>query len=260
MNSNLSRSRPQLCAVSYLNTTPLSRGFLEGPLQNQVDVDFLLPADCADAVRSHQFDAGLLPVIEISRQGLPILSDVGIACRGPVRSILLISKVDPGKIRTLAADSSSRTSVILTRILLEKHFLAQDPVFISMKPDYQKMLQQADACLIIGDPALRIDPDQLPYQVFDIGEQWWQLTGLPMVFAAWAGHTRLEGSLFHDSWTFGMETLDQYIGTEAAKREIPEELARHYLLHHIHFEIGPEERRGLEEYLRLAATIEEIAA
>lgn len=260
MNSNVSGNLPQLCAVSYLNTTPLSRGFLKGSLSSQVKVDFLLPADCADAVRDRRFDAGLLPVIEIARQNLPILSDVGIVCRGPVRSILLISRVPPVEIRTLATDSSSRTSVMLTRILLEKHFGTRSPQFISMKPEMEQMLQSADACLIIGDPALHIQPESIPYQVFDIGELWWQMTGLPMVFAAWAGHTALPKNLFRESWEYGMATIDGYVAEEATKRGIPAEIARHYLTHHIRYEIGAEERRGLEEYLRLAATMEIIAA
>lgn len=260
MNPNIHSNRPQLCAVSYLNTIPLVWGLLEGPQRPLADVDFRLPADCADAVRDGQFDAGLLPVIEIARQGLPILSDVGICCRGPVRSILLISKVSPSDIRTLAADTSSRSSVMLARVLLANHYRVEDAEFIPLKPDVEAMLAKADACLVIGDPALHIDPAKVPYQVADLGEVWWQLTGLPMVFAAWAGKTPLPVSLFRDSWQFGMERMDEYVASEATKRGFPEDLAREYLTHHIHYEIGPEERRGLEEYLRLAATMETIPA
>lgn len=259
MNSIVSPNRPRLCAVSYLNTTPLSRGFLDGPQKELAKIDFRLPADCADAVRDGSFDAGLLPVIEIARQNLPILSDVGIACRGPVRSILLISKVPFSEIRSLAADTSSRTSVILARILLAEHFGVNDALFIPMKPDLETMLAAADACLIIGDPALHIDPVAIPYHVADLGEVWWQLTGLPMVFAAWAGKTPLPKSLFRESWEYGMTTLDRYVDQEAAARNLSADLARNYLTSHIHFEIGPEEQRGLEEYLRLAATMEAIA-
>ncbi len=260
MNSTSSGVRPQLCAVSYLNTIPLCRGFIEGPVQYEAHVNFLLPADCADAVREHIFDAGLVPVIEIARQSLNILSDVGIACRGPVRSILLISRVPAAEIRTLATDSSSRTSVVLTRILLEKYLNAGPLQMISMKPDMDAMLQVADACLIIGDPALRIDPASVSGQVFDIGQLWWEFTGLPMVFAAWAGRGSIPAEIFRKSWEYGMETMDEYIKAEAQQRGLSAETARDYLTRSIHFEIGPEERRGWDAYLRLAATMETIAA
>ena len=108
----------RVSAVSYLNTWPLVWGFLHGPQQGFFDFRFDLPAQCAAALGTGDADIGLVPCAELDRLGLDFLPDLGIACEGPVRSILLISKCPFARIRTLAVDSGSRTSVALTRILL----------------------------------------------------------------------------------------------------------------------------------------------
>ena len=106
-------------------------------------------------------------------------------CHGPVRSILLISKVPFQQIRTLSADSSSRTSVMLSRIVLARKYGAF-PEIRTHRPDLAEMLDFDDACLIIGDPALVLDPATLPFHVLDLGAEWTEMTDLPMVFAVWA--------------------------------------------------------------------------
>lgn len=250
-----------LAAVSYLNTVPLIRGFLNGPQRGIARVVVDLPAACADLVRTGDAAAGLMPAIEAHRAGLAILGDVGIACRGPVRSILLISKVPAAEIRTLAADSSSRSSVALTRILLTQHFGNLAFEMFEMAPHLQRMIDLADACLIIGDPALRLAHGDLRgFHVYDLGEEWWRLTGLPMVFAVWSGRVPFDPRAFRDSLDFGRASLDEYLAAESARRGVDESLAREYLTRHIVYDIGPEERRGLDEYLKLAAILEETTA
>ena len=159
---------------------------LHGPQQGLFDLDFRIPSGCADDMAAGAADIGLIPSFELTRQDLEVIAGPGIACRGPVRSILLISSRPAPEIRTLAADSSSRTSVELVRIVLERRYGAA-PVSIPHPPDLEAMLRVADAAVIIGDPALRIDPARLPYYVYDLGGEWVEMTGLPMVFAVWAG-------------------------------------------------------------------------
>lgn len=250
-----------LSAVSYLNTLPLIWGFLEGPQRPLARISRDLPAACAEAVRKGRAAAGLLPVIEAHRGGLPLLGDVGIACRGPVRSILLISKVPASLIRTLKTDASSRSSVALTRILLAHYFRNPSVEMSPMPPDLPRMLEGADACLIIGDPALKLTPGSLSgLYVYDLGEEWRRMTGLPMVFAVWSGHVPFDPVAFRESLDFGRAHLDDYLASEAAQRGLPLELARDYLTRHIVYDIGPEERRGCGEYLKLAAILEEMPA
>src|SRR5215813_7297152 len=115
-------SRPRVSAVSFLNTTPLVWGMLHGPQQGLFDLEFRLPAGCADDLANGSADIGIVPSFELTKQDLEIIPGVGIACHGPVRSILLISHCPAAKIRTLAADTSSRTSVELARVILERKY------------------------------------------------------------------------------------------------------------------------------------------
>src|SRR6476661_1331478 len=158
---------------------------LHGPARGLFDLEFRIPAGCADQLASGAADIGIVPSFELTRQELEILPGAGIACHGAVRSILLISTRPAAEIRTLAADTSSRTSVQLARVILERRYGAE-PRQIPHPPDLEAMLRVADAALIIGDPALRISLD-VPYHVYDLGAEWVEMTGLPMVFAVWAG-------------------------------------------------------------------------
>jgi predicted solute-binding protein len=191
----------------------------------------------------------------MSRQNLEMVPGVGVAARGAVRSILILSKRPLAEIRTLAADSSSRTSITLARIVLARRY-GVEPLFQPYAPDLAAMLEQADAALIIGDPALRLDLSSLPYHVADLGQEWTEMTCLPMVFAVWAGHKRhitpAVVKALNDSCRYGREHLEDIVKIDAAARGIPETLAREYLTGNIVNELGPKEYEGLELYLRYA--------
>lgn len=251
--------RPRVAAVSYLNTVPLIWGYLQGPQRPDIDLLQVLPAKCADLVAASEADVGLLPVVEIARQKLSYFPEIGIACRGPVRSILLVSKVPIAQIRTIAWDHGSRTSVMLTRVVL--HLLhGIHPEGQAQAPNLPAMLATADAALLIGDAALRVDPAKLPYHVLDLGQQWFQITGLPMVFALWAGRpSALTHSLRQSllgSWHYGQERLPEIIDHQADRRGMMRSLVRDYFHKHIVFALGEDERKGMQEYLRQAALLE----
>jgi chorismate dehydratase len=257
---------PRVCAVSYLNTVPLVWGFLRGPQQGLADIEFRVPSECARLVDSGGADAGIVPVVEIERQGLSAIPGTGIACHGPVRSILLVSRVEPRAIRRLACDSGSRTSVMLARVVLRQRFGA-DPALLSMPPDLDRMLAEADAALLIGDAALRVDPATLPYAVLDLGEEWLRLTGLPMVFAVWAG--KPEGiaplveagfeAAFRESLDCGLRNIATIVDEESRRRALPRDLVEQYLTRHIAFEIGVQENEGMARFLQSVAEIETAA-
>jgi len=230
-------------------------GLLHERGREHVDLSFALPSVCSDSIAAGGADIGLVPVIEIARQGLEIVPGVGICCEGPVRSILLVSRVPFSAIRTLAADSSSRTSVQLARLILRDRYGAE-PTTLEHPPVLEQMLSHADAALIIGDPALRLDRAHLPYQALDLGEEWYALTGLPMVFAAWAGKPPLDiprlERIFTESYEFGLTHLAEILSSEAHKHGVPVELAHRYLTRHIHFPLGAKEYRGMNTFLELA--------
>ena len=247
--------RLRVCAVSYLNTTPLVWGMLHDPQRGLFDLDFQIPAACADQLASGAADIGIIPSFELTRQSLEVIPGAGIACHGPVRSILLVSARPAGEIHRLAADSSSRTSVQLARVLLERRFAAE-PDLIPHTPDLDAMLRIADAALIIGDPALRIEPSRLPYYVYDLGKEWVEMTGLPFVFAVWAGRKSVITpgvvDAFQQSCRFGRERIEEIVAAESGRREIPRDLVREYLTHRIVHELGPRDYEGMDRFLEYA--------
>jgi chorismate dehydratase len=251
----------RVSAVSYLNTWPLVWGFQHGPQQGLFDFRFDLPAICASAVGSGEAEIGLVPCAELDRLKLDFFSELGIACDGPVRSILLVAKCPFEEIRTLAADSSSRTSVALTRIVLDRLYGCR-PVIHAREPRLKNMLSDCDAALIIGDPALHLEPLNLPYRTMDLGEEWTRWTGLPMVFAVWAGKkkflTEQVGRIFLDSYRWGRTHLNDIVQEAVRGRGFPEALAREYLTRHIVFELSGKHLEGLALYREYVRALEPL--
>lgn len=250
----------RVCAVRYLNTTPLVWGLLHGPQRDVFDLRLTSPAECADAVRSSDAHIGLVPIVALARQhDLVVIPGHAIACRGAVRSILLVSKKPMEEITSFAADEGSRTSTILAQILLARRFGVR-PRVRPYPPKLDDMLDLADAALIIGDPALRIDPEGgewrgQPLHTYDLGAAWVEMTGLPMVYAVWAVKKLVADpgltDVFAASARYGREHIEDIIEVESKQRDLPPELVRRYLTHHIRFDLGEEERRSMETFLRL---------
>src|SRR5215472_3748922 len=146
----------RISIVQYLNTAPLVWGFTNGPLQGKYDLSFTVPSQCAEDLRAGRADVAIIPAIEYQRiPGLAILPDMAIASKNQVRSLLVIAKKPIAQVHAFALDSSSRSTQALTRILCaEKWRIA--PQFAEALPDLPEMLHNADAALLIGDPALRL--------------------------------------------------------------------------------------------------------
>jgi len=233
---------------------------LHGEEQGLFDLEFSLPSECADRLEAGTADIGIVPSAELPRLGLATIPGAGIASRGPVRSILLVTKVPRARIRVLAADTSSRTSVQLARILLQQNHGAR-PRLVPFRPDLEAMLKAADAAIIIGDPALRVDARNSPYEIVDLGEEWTATTGLPMVFAVWGGRPEcITPSLaqpFLNSCRFGLARIEDIVRQESAPRGLSEELVRNYFARNVTLLLGDEEQQGLELFLRHLAALEE---
>ena len=201
----------RISAISYLNTAPLMWDFEHGgthPLGKlgagsfakdakgwgtHFDISYTLPSACARALAEGTADIGIIPAAAYAEiPGLLVLPEVAIASRRAVRSILLVSKVPVDQVRSIALDTSSMTSVALTKILFEK-WLGSGRTFTAMAPDVDQMLAECDAGLLIGDPALKIDRKR--YHTLDLAEEWIRHTGKPFVFAFWA----VRGAALRDS-------------------------------------------------------------
>jgi chorismate dehydratase len=254
----------RISAISYLNTAPLMWDFEHGEAGRGFDISYTLPSACARALQAGTADIGIIPAAAYTQvPGLMVLPGVAIASRRPVRSILLVSRVPVDKIRTVALDTSSMTSVALTKILFEK-WLGGGRTFSSMEPNVEKMLAQHDAGLVIGDPALQIDRSR--YRTLDLAEEWIRHTGKPFVFAFWAvrqGALREAvqsqdlATIFQQSRDHGLKpaNLDQITREWAPRLGLKEADVRSYLTENIYYHLDGDCLEGLQLFYRYAAEI-----
>jgi chorismate dehydratase len=264
-----SMRRLRISAISYLNTAPLMWDFEHGDSGRHFDISYTLPSACARSLAEGSADIGIIPAAAYAQiPGLQVLPDVAIASRRAVRSILLVSKVPLEKVRRVALDTSSMTSVALTKILFEK-WLGGGRSFTPMAPDIDKMLAEHDAGLVIGDPALKIDRSR--YQAIDLAEEWIRHTGKPFVFAFWAVRSaalqEADPSLnlaevFRDSRDHGLESasLAEIAREWAPRLDIGEADVRSYLTENIHYQLDAGCLEGLQLFYRYAAEIGALPA
>jgi chorismate dehydratase len=243
----------RISVVQYLNSVPLIWGMLHGRQQGKHELQFATPANCADAVRDGRADVGIIPAIEYHRiDHLQIIPGIAIASKSRVRSVLLLGKVPIEKIQSVAVDTSSRTSVAFLRILLGK-FYSRTVDFIPSAPRPDEMLMRADAALVIGDPALTYRGSA---EVYDLAAQWKKFTGLPFVFAFWAGHRNENLSLcrkdFEESREFGLAHVDDIAAEYALKLNMEPADVKVYLTQNIDYSLDEENCKGLRLFFRLA--------
>ena len=244
----------KLSVVQYLNTVPLIWGMLHGEQQGKFEMQLTTPANCADALRARRVDAGIIPSIEYQRlDKAHILAGMSIAAKNEVKSVLLLSKVPLSEIRTVATDKSSRTSAALLRILLCK-FHSLSIAFTPHDPSPDVMLAGADAALVIGDVALTYS-GQIA-KVYDLAAEWKRLTGLPFVFALWAGHDRCKLAKlqpdFAASLAFGLAHIDDIAAEYAPKLGLQPDAIKVYLTQNVDYSLDEENRRGLRLFYKLA--------
>lgn len=276
--------KPRISVVEYLNTAPLVWGFTDGPLAGRYELEFTVPSKCAEALRDGRADIGIIPAIEYQRMdGVVALPGMAIAARGQVRSLLVVAKRPIDRARTLALDTSSRSTAAMVR-LLARHRWGIEPEFMDATPDAAAMLERADAALVIGDPALRIsvkidalhakthspgdpccvdDPDAAPVPgvrmlfVYDVISEWNQWTGLPAVLAFWAGRreavTPEVVADFQASKAYGLAHIPDIVRQASDQLQLPEEEVESYLRNNIHFDLDAENLAGLDRYYRECA-------
>ena len=241
----------RLSIIDYLNAAPLNHGFKHGLGWEHFHLKFHYPSVCAARLAAGEVDAGIISSIEYLRiPGLRIVPGLCIASPKRVRSVLILSKVPPEQIRSLALDTSSRTSVVLGQLLLRERY-GVTPAIADMGPDLAAMLEHHDAALMIGDSAMRAPKQDL--FVLDLAEEWHAWTGLPFVFALWlvredAPELPVPGGVapfFHKSLELGQNQLPAIV--EEARRSIgwtKLELTE-YLTENISYTLGEAEQKSL---------------
>jgi chorismate dehydratase len=234
---------------------------VEGLVDDEVplDVRFDLPARCAQLLQTGQIDVGLIPSIEyLRRDDYAIVPGIAVASDGPVASVALFSHVPTDRIRSIALDTSSRTSATLLRVLCDERFQIA-PVFEPCAPDLSSMVGCHDAALLIGDPALFADPDRLGLLKVDLGAEWQAHTGLPFVWALWAGPAPVLDEPLCDALTRardrGVAAVDR-IATDYARGDARiERIVAAYLRENVTHWLGDHHERALVRFFASAARL-----
>jgi chorismate dehydratase len=248
----------RLGAVGYLNARPLVYGLDRQP---RFDLRFDVPSECARLLHEGAIDVGLIPSIEYLRgPAYRIVPDLAIASRGTVASVALYTTRDMKDVRSIAMDTSSRTSVALVRVLCARLFQIQ-PSIESRGPDLDDMLGRDDAALIIGDNALFLDVSRgggrETIHKIDLGEAWFELTGLPFVYAFWAGRpdalTGDDVRVLQQARDEGVTRPDELARAYLADRPDRHRAGADYLRDNIRYYLRSDERAGLEAFYRYAA-------
>lgn len=271
--------------VEYLNTAPLVWGFTDGPLAGKYELSFTVPSLCAEALRRGEADVAIIPAIEYQRiEDVVALPGMSVAAKREVRSILVLSKRPIEQARRVALDSYSRSSAALVRLLCAEHWRIR-PEFVEARPDPAAMLADADAALVIGDPALSVsvklealgrrgdrpkdgvccggNPGELPVPgvetlfVYDVAHQWHEMTGLPCVLAIWTARreaaTPEVAADFLASKEYGLARLREIAEAAEEKLQLPADALESYLRDNIDFSLDARNRAGLELYFRKCA-------
>lgn len=253
--------KPRLAVIHYLNTLPLVWGMLHGNERGVFDLSFSTPSACAESLKRGEVDIGIIPVIEYQRiPDLMVVPEIAIVSRQRVRSLLIFSKCDIREAKTVALDTSSRTSVAVAKILFAEFYKTQ-PQFDDCAPDLDSMLRYHDAALLIGDAAMRAQPNHL--LVYDLAEQWHEFSGKPLVMAVWAVRRavvdRVSVKPFFDSRAFGMAHLDEIIRSESQRSGWTQEDIREYFTQDLDFSMTPDSVAGVELFFQLAQKHQWIA-
>ncbi|QDS91662.1 Chorismate dehydratase [Roseimaritima multifibrata] len=244
-------------AVSYLNTRPLVYGLRER-LEGLGSLTLDLPSRLADDLANGDLDVALIPSIEYLRgTGAQIVSDAVIACRGPVWSVRLLSRVPIANIRRLALDEGSRTSAALVRLLLaDQYDLHPETIPLPMETDPESV--DADAVLLIGDRAMP-PPTGVYQEIWDLGDRWCQWSGHPFVFAMWIAREGIDAQplakILAAARDEGVQNLESIAQQEAGSHGLTSNDLHHYFTDNLHFRLGPQERQGLHIYQQRASEL-----
>ena len=276
---------PRISASSYSNTAPLIWSFLYGSQHGRVEIILdNAPARSAQLLEQDRVDAALVPVIAFQQiERLRIIPDVCVGAKRRVRSVALVTRgKDLSDVKSVALDVSSKTSVVLTKIIF-REFLGFEPAWREAEPDIERMLAGSDAALLIGDPALRISDcgirisDSVPQttepqtsprqsdmtkseirnpnseiQKHDLASLWHHHTGLGFVFAMWmtrAEKCPIDFAAVRDE---GLEHLDEIVSNYAGDIGLTREEMTDYLSDNISYSVDDSMQAGLELYFKLA--------
>lgn len=267
----------RIAAISYLNPAPLMWDFEHAPRQSELatryEINWSTPAVCAARLASGEAEIGLVPIASYAATPhLQVIPNLVIASRNMVRSILLVTRAHQAlhQIKSVALDTSSRSSATYLRILFERFWQAR-PNYVPHAPDLDAMLTKADAALLIGDPALVAIEQQQQREArtserlvyLDIAEQWHKLTGTSWVAAFWAlnktalDESQISATRLIDDFTAsreaGLTHIDELAREWSPRIGLTEAVIRSYLTENIWYHLDQDCRAGMELFYRYGA-------
>lgn len=236
--------------VDFLNARPLWESLRDPELSDRLALSLAVPSELARAVAENEADVGLLPVAAAATIGdLRLLRNMAIGARGKVRSVAIVGARPIHELTSVALDLSSRTSVVLARLLLARRKLSPR-LFGATPAEAIPQIEGTTGALIIGDPALEVET-RYPYRL-DLAEDWFEWTGLPFVFAAWFARpdavSRDQEDLFRVAKQKGLARTDAIAAEHAARTGLDAASLRSYLTETIRYDLGDEEMMGLERF------------
>jgi cyclic dehypoxanthinyl futalosine synthase len=247
----------RVAAVAYLNARPLYEGLDREPVSARIRLDCATPSEVARQVAEDEAHFGLMPVAAAASIGdLRMVRGCAIGARGAVRSIVVVGDRPIETLDELAVDLSSRTSVVLARLVLRARRGGREPRLVGCGPrEAIESVAGGRGALIIGDPALEVE-GRFPHAL-DLGLAWWEWTGLPFVFAAWCGRagglSADDERLLQDAKLLGLARRDAIADEHAARTGLPAASLRAYLREAVRYDLGDDERKGLERFYEEAA-------
>ncbi len=262
-------TQKRISASSYSNTAPLIWSFLYGSERGKYEVILdTAPSRSAELLAQKRVDAALVPVIVYQRiENVRLIPDVCVGAREKVRSVCLVTKGEDLKdVRSVSLDVSSKTSVALTKIIF-REFLGFEPKWIDAKPDLEKMLENSDCALLIGDPALEISSEfrvqnseaenelritNYELRKFDLVELWREFTDFGFVFAMWMTRNKTCEIDFAKVRDEGLSQLDEIIANYENEISLTQADFKKYLTGNISYSIDDSMQKGLEFYFKLA--------
>lgn len=267
--------RPRVGHIQFLNCLPLYWGL--GRTGSLVDLDLTKdnPDALNEALVAGRLDIGPISCVEYLRHAdqLTLLPDIAVGSDGPVQSCVIVSELPLEELdgRRVALGSTSRTSVRLAQLLLAERY-GVTPDYYTCPPDIGQMMQEADAAVIIGDPALRAtlhDGPRLGLQVHDLGQMWKEWTGLPFVFAVFAARrdflarepetVREVHRSFLASRDLSMDEIDKVCEQTARWEAFDAETLRRYYTDALDFSFGERQIEGMCEFAaRIGASTDEV--
>lgn len=243
---------------------------LNESLARRYQIDRMVPSECAQRLAAGTADIGLIPIAALATiPGLRILPGCTIASKDSVRSLLLVRRASQSiaSLRSVAADTASRTTITYTRILFHKWGNPNVP-FLPMAADLDTMLEKADAAIVIGDPALFALEERANRRVrtgeelvyHDLAHEWRSLTGLPFVSAIWAATSAVPRNPaieddFIQSRNHGIQNIESLVAEWSGKLPIPESTIRKYLTINIHYTLDDECIEGMKGFFHAAAEV-----